>query len=113
MIQTILSEKKDVDFELDTSNSRSGVNRDNTDTLADAGEAGNKVPKEKFNNEVAMQQEVKNLQKEYGKEPAKDPPKQAVGNDVKAMKESEPLEAVDEQAKMINDKAPFKKTDKT
>ncbi|SCU81735.1 LAFA_0C06854g1_1 [Lachancea sp. 'fantastica'] len=78
-----------------------------------------KVPKEQFNNEVAMQQEVKNLEEheqEYqkSKTPSAKDTKQGVGNDVKADKQQASLadeEIVDEQAKKINDKAPYKKTD--
>ncbi|SCV03697.1 LAME_0H12508g1_1 [Lachancea meyersii CBS 8951] len=82
-------------------------------------QSGVKVPKEKFNNEVAMQQEVKNLEEheqEYqkSKNPASKDSKQGVGSDVKADKQQPGYlnEApVDEQAKKINDKAPYKKTD--
>ncbi|SCV05700.1 LANO_0H13256g1_1 [Lachancea nothofagi CBS 11611] len=79
--------------------------------------ANAKVPKEKFNNEVAMQQEVKNLEREQDYQKKKSTPiegKQEVGNDVKAVKqqaETKDQLPVDEQAKMINDKAPYKKTD--
>ncbi|SCU94537.1 LADA_0G09142g1_1 [Lachancea dasiensis] len=78
-----------------------------------------KVPKEGFNNEVARQEEVKNLEEhemdyKKTKSPSAKDNKQEVGNDVKAMKQvpdtDESVE-VDEQAKKINEKAPYKKTD--
>ncbi|CEP63914.1 uncharacterized protein LALA0_S09e05336g [Lachancea lanzarotensis] len=99
-----------------------GADKVNTkvDTQAKPQGAPAKVPKEQFNNEVAMQQEVKNLQEhdpEYqqSKTPnVKDSTKQGIGNDVKADKQQASEadeEIVDEQAKKINDKAPYKKTD--
>lgn len=121
MVQTIgLKGGDEIKYELDHSLGASGVNHDAMESQMDAADALNKIVKQKFNNEVAMQQEVKNLENDYKKQGSNDgskstakdsKAKQEVGNDVKAVKD-EPEQDIDEQAKKINAKAPYKKTSK-
>ncbi|CAR22654.1 uncharacterized protein KLTH0D08756g [Lachancea thermotolerans CBS 6340] len=107
-------------LEIESAVGRAGAGGDALEAQMDAADlqTNPKVSKERFNNEVVMQQETKNLENEKDFQKQKVPTKntkQEVGNDVKAVKpqfENKEQPPVDEQARRINEKAPYKKTDK-
>lgn len=130
-VKTVLIDPQNVEtkYEIEGMADRAGASSGGSgsagsagDVPVDSGDSQNhKVPKARFNNEVAKQQEVKNLENEesynkpnQGGVKGTHDGKQEVGNDVKAVKqfENEEHAPVDEQAKKINDKAPYKKTEK-
>ncbi|SCU86228.1 LAMI_0D01002g1_1 [Lachancea mirantina] len=108
VVKTTFMGGEEARYELETTLAQAGIPKDALEAQIDASDAINKVPKERFNNEVAKQQETKNLENEYKSD--KLDTKKEIGNSVRAVKQQEEAdEPIDEQARRINEKAPFKK----
>lgn len=95
--------QEDIEYEL-THSSTLLNNLSGSESQRDTHANEMKILKDQFNNDVAMQQEIVNLENDIGTNPLKT----KTGNKVKAIKQSETGYPTDHKVKMINN-APYEK----